>query len=131
MANLKEVGQRLDVLSTQISAQVRTTSLGVLAVAWLFISGSKDSPTLLGKIPKESLVAIAVAALFALLLDMVQYSVAYQRILARRDAARKANVDEMKYPDDWIRDIFFYAKQVCAGASALWLIIACAKALFD
>ncbi|MEY2170575.1 MULTISPECIES: hypothetical protein [unclassified Rhodanobacter] len=129
MATLKEAGQRLDILSAQISAQVRINSLGVLAVTWLFLSGGKDSPALLGKIPKGELLAIAEFALSALLLDMIQYCIAYFRIMRRRNAAIKADLNEMKYPDDWLRDIFFYAKQILAGASAIWLISACIIAL--
>lgn len=131
MATLKEAAARLDVLSAQISTQARTISLGVLAVTWLFLSGSKDSPSLLGKVPQGWLLSIAEVALFALLLDMVQYFVQYERIRRRRDAALKAQAKEMTYPSDWMRDFFFYGKLLLAFVSALMLIGASAKALLS
>jgi hypothetical protein len=136
MATLKEASQRLDLLSTQISTQVRTISLGVLAVTWLFISGSKDSPALLGKIPKWELVTVACLCLIALVLDMAQYCIAFYKVRKAYDATRASKTDtnpdpKVTYPKDNWRNRFFYAKQVFAGGGALWLVVASVIALFQ
>ncbi|GLQ94466.1 hypothetical protein [Dyella acidisoli] len=135
MATLKEASQRLDLLSTQISTQVRTVALGVLAVAWLFISGSKDSPTLLAKISEWELVTIAFLSLLALAFDLLQYFVGYfVDYRAYKKARALKNADNpsptVKFPKNPLRHFFFYTKQMLAIVAAGWLAVACILAIF-
>ena len=80
MADDPLAGVKADLTSTsaQISTQVRTLMLGVLAFVWLFLSGAKDIPTtMVAAMPKTCFLAISIIAISSLLADLLQYVAGY------------------------------------------------------
>ena len=74
MATLAEAAQKKKELSSLISTLIRTVSVSVLAVAWLFLSESDDTSTLLHLVPKSQTLVIAAMCILALGLDLIQCS---------------------------------------------------------
>ena len=70
---LTTIYERLDFASDRLSTQIRTLTLGVLALVWLFLSGGKDAPALKLKAGNKQLLAIAGLCVLTFLIDAVQY----------------------------------------------------------
>lgn len=122
---LSEVRQDLHDVTDQISTQVRTITLGVLAVAWLGLSGAGKIEALnLG--PTWQLTAIAGLCIVTLFADLVQYGAGYSLVKGTLLAAERAKQSETSYnTSDWryaVRIRAFELKQWLAAASALWLV---------
>lgn len=127
----------LNAISDRISTTVRSVSLGVLALAWLFIAGSKDASALISLATyKWQLLAIAAVCVIALLLDLAQYFCGYQcSYNALLDAEstddeeaseQNVQVDSKSYDFTeayhvWRRR-FFWAKQVAAAVATFWML---------
>lgn len=130
METLDDNKKNLDTLSGQISTLVRTAALGVLAVVWLFLSGSKGAAPILGEVPAWQLVSIAALSILAILFDLLQYVCAYEQIKRARHAARAADKPTIEYTDDAYRKArfaFFRAKFWVTMIAAVWLIYALAR----
>lgn len=131
----------LNVITDRISNTVRSVSLGVLALAWLFIAGSKDASGLISLTGyRWQLLAIAAISIFALLLDLAQYFCGYQCSLKAlheeededeeedlKPKPRKAKSPPRKAYDfteayHLGRRAFFWAKQVAAGIATFWML---------
>lgn len=119
MSSAEGIASKLDILSTHISTQVRAISVGVLAVAWLSLSGSDDIKAFsLGD--TRWLIAIGGLCVGALCLDLLQYISGYWNLELRRlkwglrswAARRLRNA----------RFACFYGKQICAVLAAVWLV---------
>jgi hypothetical protein len=126
MSTLEESKSKLDELSAQISTLVRTLALGVLAVAWLFLSGDSDSPPVLKAVSSRQLVFIALLSVSATALDLLQYVVAYRQVkLARRAAIANAAL-EVRYKSSIYKSarvVCFWGKLLAAGLAAAWLVV--------
>ncbi|HVV96492.1 MAG TPA: hypothetical protein VHC92_05085 [Rhodanobacteraceae bacterium] len=128
MTALEEISKQLDSVTDKISTQVRSVSLGVLAVAWLFLSGNKDVPDLPALSPtakSEQFIAIAALCILALVADLAQYLCGYWNALVALEAIRQSGATSATYPNDWRRKgrmFFFSAKSWLALIAAGWLI---------
>jgi len=133
METRDDAKKNLDTLSGQISTLVRTLALGVLAVVWLFLSGSKEGAPILGQVPGWQLVSIAALAILAILSDLLQYVFAYKLVLRARQTALAADSEEVDYPDEdgykKARFAFFRIKFWFALVAAAWLVVALAVAV--
>jgi|SRR6185312_2604154 len=130
METLDDAKRSLDALSGQISTLVRTVALGVLAVVWLFLSGSKEAAPILGEVPAWQLVSIAALSILVILFDLLQYVCAFEQVKRARQAARLTEKTTVEYPDDAYRKArfaFFRAKFWVAMIAAAWLIYALAR----
>jgi hypothetical protein len=124
MATREEAAAKLKELSSQVSTLIRTLSLGVLAIAWLFLSGGKDAPAIVVVIPKWSMLSISALCVLALGLDLLQYIVGYWNVKGDYERAKVSNEpNKIVYSDSFTRDFAFWAKITVVLISTLWLLI--------
>lgn len=132
MPTISEANQRLNDLSAQISTLTRTVSLGVLALAWLFLSRSPEVSGLPSSVSKGSMLIVAILSVLAISFDLLQYVMGYRNVDLARKVAKENKKDEVTYPNDVYRKarfLFFYAKIWLTVVAALWLIIVLAIAI--
>lgn len=128
MAGRAQIATKRKEASVQISNLVRPLALGVLAIAWLILSGDKDAPQVVRAIPKWEAMGIAALCIAALFLDFIQYVAAYRQLgadLERADKADKRSGTKLtnhKYRQSSLRKWAFRGKAVVAGLAALWLV---------
>jgi len=124
---LTNIYAALDFASDRISTQVRTLALGVLAVVWLFLSGSKDVAALNLSAGNRQLLSVAGLCVFTLLIDAVQYVASYLSSNAVRKAAEKANETKAEYDENSamrrVQQACFWAKQITAVLATGWLLV--------
>ena len=123
---LTQIYEHLDFASDRLSTQIRTLTFGILALVWLFLSGSKDVAAL--RIDGTGqLLGIAVLGVLTLLIDAVQYWSSYLSSNAVRKEAEARNETEAAYDETslWrrLQRGCFWAKQVTALLATLWLLI--------
>jgi len=119
MSSAEGIPSKLDTLSSQISTQVRAISVGVLAVAWLSLSGSDDIKAFsLGD--TRWLIAIGGLCVGALCLDLLQYIAGYWNLELRR--LKRGPDSRVVRSLRTARFACFYGKQICAVLAAVWLI---------
>ena len=134
MASRKDVQDDINFLSDRISTQVRTIGLSVIAIAWLFLVGGKDTPVLPLPPNRALLLWAGALSLGALLTDYFQYFMGYldgRRVLAKGESE---GVQDLKYDyraATWrLRAFFFWAKQFLGMAGVLTLAVAIGGSLF-
>jgi len=117
--DLKKVLDDLDFATSRISDQTRTISLGVLALAWLFLFGGKNAPLLEISLP-ILLICIALA-MVSMVADYLQYVVAYMLSRKVLDKVESKLVDVPQYEYNSfgfkIRIFLFWFKQLACIAS--------------
>src|SRR5690348_338409 len=119
MPTIDDANKRLSKLTAQISVLIRTLSLGVLAIAWLFLSGSSEVSRLSGSVPEWKLIAVAFLSILAIAFDLLQYVAGYIAVALACELARQTNKKEIIYPNNRYRKarfFFFYAKIIVATA---------------
>jgi hypothetical protein len=130
---IQRVYDDLDFVTDRISAQVRTIAIGVLALAWLFLAGGKDTPSLGLQHQTKPLLGVAALAIVALLCDYLQYLAGYLATNAVRTAAERANRKTATY--DYrdvrygLRGLCFWLKQAFAAAATIWMLVMLVRAL--
>lgn len=116
----------LTATSAQISSQVRSLVLGVLAFVWLFLSGAKDiPPAIAAALPKQDLIAIASVSIVALLCDLFQYTCGFvysRRVLRKAEETLQPAAWDTRHPLYRTRQGLFWAKQAAAAISVVWLL---------
>jgi hypothetical protein len=124
---LTSIYTNLDFASDRISTQVRTLAVGVLAVVWLFLSGSKDVAALNLSAGKRQLLTVAGLCVLTLLIDAVHYVASYLSSNAVRKAAEKANKTEAEYDVNSamrrVQETCFWAKQITSVLATAWLLV--------
>jgi hypothetical protein len=123
MATFAEAAEKKRALSGQVSSLTRTLSLGVLAVTWLFLSGSKDPPALVAVVPKWIMLIIAATCVVALALDLLQYLAAYKQVSADYVAAKTSKAKEVIYYADDVRQWAFTWKVWLAISASFALVV--------
>lgn len=123
---LAEVREDLQDVSLQVSTQVRALTLGVLAVAWLGLSGA-DEVQALNLSGDWQLAAIALLCIVTLAIDLAQYQFGYELVCRTLIAAEKARHKEAAYSRKSIwfkaRGWAFRIKQGLAVVAAVWLVM--------
>ena len=123
----------LTATSGQISSQVRSIVLGVLAFVWLFLSGAKDIPVaMVAALPKQQLVAIAFLSVLALLFDLLQYTAGFvysKGVLETSEATDQPPAWNADAPLYVARQVLFWSKQIAAGAAVVWLLTLLGRAV--
>ena len=132
MQTIDDANKRLSELTAQISTLIRTLSLGVLAIVWLFLSGSSDVSHLARSVSEWELIAVAFLSILAISFDLLQYVAGYMAVALACELAKQNNKKEVTYPNNRYRKArfgFFYAKIVVAVGGALWLLVMLASAV--
>ncbi len=135
--DIKTIKDDLDFVSNRIGEQTRTISIGVLAIAWLFLAGGKDAPAV--KVMPDVFVLLSAGALSigSLLADYFQYLCAYFVSLQVLNNT-ESNLDQTPEPEynyqsffHKSRRFFFWLKQItCLFATGI-LIYAIVEALLE
>ena len=123
---LKDVRADLDSLSDRISTQVRTLSIGILAMTWLFLSKDKSVAQLPISGHEIQLAFIALFAILAIAVDLFQYAVGYFYTSSLYRSAESSGAATITYnKKHWAyraRECCFRTKQVLVVVAALWLV---------
>lgn len=126
MPTKPEVIGQLDFLSDRISTQVRTVSLGVLALTWGLLIGESESARALSRQWKTNLIGIGGTAIVAMFLDFLQYAAGFRDNFKLRAKMNEASLTEADYDEKaltWrLRLLFFRAKQWVLAFAVLWLL---------
>jgi putative endonuclease len=92
-----QVIEQLDFLSDRISTQVRTVSLGVLALTWGLLIGESQVAKALSQQWKTNLVGIGATAILVMFLDFLQYAAGYRDNMKLREKMNRAGLGETEY----------------------------------
>lgn len=117
--DIKKVLDDLDFATSRISDQTRTISLGVLALAWLFLFGKDNAPLVSISLPLLlSCIGLSIVSMVA---DYMQYVIAYflsRKVLQQAESSLKIT-PRYDYTSFWFkcRMFFFWFKQVTCIAS--------------
>jgi hypothetical protein len=131
--DLKTVTDDLDFSTNRIGEQTRAISLGVLAIAWLFLAGGSNAPAV--KVAPEASVLLAAGglAIGSLLADYFQYLFAYvssvgvlKQAEANPGAKPEYDYSALTYR---ARKFFFWVKQVLCLLATGVLVVAVVRAL--
>jgi hypothetical protein len=128
MATFEAASEKKRALSGQVSSITRTLSAGVLAVAWLFLSGSKDPPAMVAVVPKWIMLLIAAVCVVVLALDLIQYMAAYWQVSADYEAAKTAKAEKVTYYESKLREWAFTWKVRLAIVASMALVLVLAWA---
>lgn len=124
---LTKIYENLDFASDRLSTQIRTLTLGVLALVWLFLSGDKDAPALKLSTDKRQLLAIAGLCVLTFLIDAVQYWAYYLSSNAVRQKAEDDQKKEAEYNEATfmhrLQRVSFWAKQITSVLATAWLLV--------
>jgi hypothetical protein len=124
---LTAIYERLDFASDRLSTQIRTLTLGVLALVWLFLSGGKDVPALKLRAGHKQLLVLAGLCVLTFLIDAVQYWASYLSSNAVRREAESQDQTEAEYDEaSFMRRLqqgSFWAKQITAVLATAWLLV--------
>lgn len=122
---LTKIYENLDFATDRLSTQIRTLTFGILALVWLFLSGSKDVPALqLGS--KRQLLGVALLCVLTLFIDVVQYWSSYMSSNDVRKTTEERNEKEAAYDETSILRRLqrgcFWVKQVTALLATVWFL---------
>src|SRR2546423_1300308 len=124
---LTKVYERLDFVSDRLSTQIRTLTLGVLALVWLFLSAGKNAPAISLIAGNKQLLGIATLCVLTLLLDASQYWASYVSSNAVRKEVESKNLTQADYDEtSFLRRLqvgCFWAKQFTAIVATAWLLL--------
>ena len=130
---VEKVLEDLDFATNRIGEQVRTISIGVLAIAWLFLAGGPNAPAV--KVPPDVQILLwsGALAMGSLLADYFQYLCAYfessdVRVAAERNPKSKPTYDYESFTYR-ARKMFFWLKQAACLLSTGVLVYAIVRAL--
>jgi hypothetical protein len=116
MATVAEILEDLNFVTDLLSNRVRTISVSILAIAWLFIAGGDSSPVLPTKPDRILLLVSGGFALLTLICDYLQYIFGYigtNKVMGqaeRSTAPKQADFDYKAFV--WrARNALFWIKQ--------------------
>jgi hypothetical protein len=131
---ISEIQDVRDYASGAISTQTRTTSLGVLAITWLLLSGTEKSLTEKFDIYSNSLLLVAAICIIAIALDFCQYIFSFLVVSdALKDSLQAKKLDSVGFNTSStlhkLTNYFFFLKIVAASIATIVLLIVMFRAL--
>lgn len=123
-----EVLEDLNFSSDRISNQVRTLSLGVLALVWLFLSGNTDVAGLDMLSYRYQLVCIGILVIIVMLLDLGQYVVSYYYSSILNRTGESYDPKHLLYKS---RYYLFWGKLIFVVSGSLWIVILLVLRIFE
>ena len=126
MPTLKVVIEDLNWICDRISTQVRTMSIGLLAITWGLLIGKPEISQPLPLWLKKNLLGIGILALVAMFSDFLQYFFGFLVIDSLRKSieAKKQTKAEYDYGTKpyRLREFFFWAKLVLVVIACIWFL---------
>lgn len=126
--SLAGINEARNAASAQISSQLRAFSLGVLALAWLMLSGNDELMRIGFAAFTTSLIWISALCVASLAFDLLQYTFTLvEAELAYSDSENAETADEAGF-DEWhplriTAYVFFGLKIALTLAAACWLLV--------
>lgn len=126
MVRRETVLKELDVLTDQLSTQVRTTAFAALVFAWgLLVGDSAVVRSIAGQL-EWHLVAVGAMAVLTMFLDFAQYLAGYVNVLSLYRTMETTKAEEGQYDTRSrsfrLRLALFYLKMISLGVTVLWLL---------
>ncbi len=126
MPTLKEVIEDLNWICDRISTQVRTMSIGLLAITWGLLIGKPEISQPLPLWLKKNLLAIGILALVAMFSDFLQYFFGFWVV----DNLRKSMEDKKQAEAEYdygaisykLRGFFFCVKLILVVIACIWFL---------
>jgi hypothetical protein len=113
---VSKVIEELDYLSNQISAQVRTIALGLLAITWATLVADSGFLRKLSQESGKALLIVGTLSVLILAIDFLQYAVAYIHVQGALKKAEQNEEEEVTYETDSflrrLRFFLFWTKQL-------------------
>lgn len=130
---IEKVIEDLDFATNRIGEQVRAISIGVLAVAWLFLAGGTNAPAVKVAPDVQVLLLSGALAIGSLLADYFQYLCAYFEsshvlVAAEQNPKSKPTYDYQSFSFR-ARKLFFWLKQAACLFGTGVLVYAIVRAL--
>ena len=126
MPTLEKVIEDLNWLSDRISTQVRTMSIGLLAITWGLLIGKPEISQPLPLWLKKNLLAIGILALVVMLSDFLQYFFGLLVVDSLRKSMEEMKQTEAEYDYGTItyrlRKLFFWVKLVLVVIACIWFL---------
>ena len=126
MPTLEKVIEDLNWLSDRISTQVRTMSIGLLAITWGLLIGKPEISQPLPLWLKKNLLAIGILTLVVMLSDFLQYFFGLLVVDSLRKSMEKMKQTEAEYDYGTItyrlRKLFFWVKLVLVVIACIWFL---------
>jgi hypothetical protein len=127
MPSLNEIIAELQFLSDRLSVQARAVAFGLLGVTWAILIGESVFLRKLSEQLGQRLLTVGALCLGSLLLDSMQYVIAYWHVNRTRASAESQSLTQIEYPRNGLRalrTILFWTKQVVIlVAVVLFLIV--------
>jgi hypothetical protein len=112
---VSKVIEELDYLSDQISTQVRTIAIGLLAITWATLVADSGFLRKLSQESGRALLIVGTLSVFILVIDFLQYAVAYIHVEGALKRAEQNEEEEVTYDTGSLmrrlRFFFFWTKQ--------------------
>ncbi len=126
MPNLQSIIDELQSLSDRVSTQVRTITIGLLAVSWTILVGESTALRSLSAELRPKLLIVISLCVGTLVIDFLQYVCGYILVDKTRKEVEAAGKQSGEYDyrsPFWImRTGFFWLKQVATLVAAVWFI---------
>lgn len=124
---IDEIQNSRDFAAVSISTQARTICLGVLALVWLLLGGTQEALSDKFHCHTNSLLAIAVVCVLALMCDFAQYIVTYiDTDRALDEAIEATTLEQAQFNDGALRkssQTLFVLKIIATAVASFWLLI--------
>jgi len=116
---LQEVTSELQWVSDRLSSQVRYLAAGLLAITWALITAPVERSL---PIRPRGLIVVAVLAILALTVDLVQYAAAHRLVNSRRK-----RLELSEEPDDGYdpKNLWYRTRGGCFYCKVPLMIAAC------
>ena len=126
MPTLKEVIEDLNWVCDRISTQVRTMSIGLLAITWGLLIGKPEISQPLPLWLKKHLLAIGIVALVAMFSDFLQYFFGFRIVDNLRKSMEEKKQAKAEYDYTTItyklREFFFWVKLALVVVACIWFL---------
>lgn len=123
---IDEIQNARDSAAVSISTQARTVCLGVLALVWLLLGGTQQALSDKFYCYTNSLLAIAVVCVLALMCDFAQYIVTFiDTDKALDEAIEATSLDQAQFNDGALRktsQTLFVLKIIATAVASFWLL---------
>jgi hypothetical protein len=127
---VKTVYEDVNFAADRLSTQVRSLTFGTLALAWIFLSKSKDFPAMKITSGNRQMLGISILCVLTLLIDATQYWAYYLSANSLRKTLERKKQDDAEYTEYdettllWnLTQASFWAKQTTALIGAAWLLV--------
>jgi len=125
---IDEIQDARDHASSSISTQTRSMALGILAICWLLLGGTQQALSVKFQCYTSQLLAIAVACVIAIALDLAQYVFQFfDHNEALEDSKAAETLEGVGFnatgAKRFLGNACFWGKLLVSAVAGIWLIL--------